>query len=61
MSRMAKGQRAVQRERLSDKVAELQASTGAPTTGTSADGGNDTLSDYTAIEFLERVVRDAEE
>jgi len=61
MSRMAKGQRAVQRERLSDKVAELQATTGATTTGTSADGGNDTISDYTAIEFLERVVRDAEE
>jgi len=40
MSRMAKGQRAVQRERLSEKVAELQASTGATTTGTSADGGD---------------------
>lgn len=64
MSRMAKGQKAVQRERLSDKVAELQdvtPSQGPTTTGTSADGGNDTVSDYTAIEFLERVVRDAEE
>jgi len=62
MSRMAKGQRAVQRERLSETVAELQASTGATTTGTSGGpSGGDTLSDYTAIEFLERVVRDAEE
>lgn len=62
MSRMAKGQKAVQRERLSSKVAELQASTGATTTGTAGGpSGGDTLSDYTAIEFLERVVRDAEE
>jgi len=62
MSRMAKGQRAVQRERLSDKVAELQdvdAGDGATTTGTSS--GGTTISDFTAIEFLERVVRDAEE
>ena len=62
MSRMAKGQKAVQRERLSDKVAELQdvdAGDGATTTGTSS--GGTTISDFTAIEFLERVVRDAEE
>lgn len=62
MSRMARGQKAVQRERLSEKVAELQASTGATTTGTTSPaGGSDDLSEYTAIEFLERVVRDAEE
>jgi len=63
MSRMAKGQRAVQRERLSDKVAELQASTGTTATDTSQTGPatGETISDYTAIEFLERVVRDAEE
>jgi len=62
MTRRAKGQRAVQRERLSDKVAELAASTGATTSGTTAGpSAGDTLSDYTAIEFLERVVRDAEE
>lgn len=62
MSRMAKGQRAVQRERLSEKVAELQASTGPTETGTvSPVGSGDSLSEYTAIEFLERVVRDAEE
>jgi N4-gp56 family major capsid protein len=62
MTRMAKGQKAVQRERLSDKVAELQASSGATTTGTTSPvGSGDSLSEYTAIEFLERVVRDAEE
>jgi len=63
MSRMAKGQRAVQRERLSEKVAELQASTGTTATDTGQTGpaSGEDLSDYTAIEFLERVVRDAEE
>lgn len=62
MSRMAKGQRAVERERLSEKVAELQASTGTTATDTTSPaGGGDNLSEYTAIEFLERVVRDAEE
>lgn len=62
MVKAAKGQRAVQREKLSDKVAELAASTGATTTGTTSPaGGEDNLSEYTAIEFLERVIRDAEE
>lgn len=57
-----KGKRATNRERLSETVAELAASEGPTTTGTSAGpAGGDTLSDYTAIEFLERVVRDAEE
>ena len=65
MSRMAKGQRAVQRERLSDKMAELQdVSPGTGTTATDTaqqNSGTTPISDYTAIEFLERVVRDAEE
>ena len=65
MSRMAKGQRAVQRERLSDKMAELQdVSPGTGTTATDTaqqNSGTSPISDYTAIEFLERVVRDAEE
>jgi N4-gp56 family major capsid protein len=60
MTRLGKGQKAVNRERLSDKVAELAASTGATETGTTQNSG-DNLSDFTAIEFLERVVRDAEE
>jgi len=59
MVKVGKGQKAVQRERLSEKVAELQASTGATTTSTST--GGTTIEDFTAIEFLERVVRDAEE
>jgi len=60
MSRMAKGKKAVERERLSEKVAELQATSG-PTTSNTSTAGGDNLSDFTAIEFLERVIRDAEE
>jgi len=62
MTRMAKGQKAVQRERLSEKVAELQATVGTTDSATTGGpAGGDTIDDYTAIEFLERVVRDAEE
>jgi N4-gp56 family major capsid protein len=60
MTRMAKGKKAKDRQRLSEKVAELQATGGATTTGTTTNAG-DNLSDFTAIEFLERVIRDAEE
>jgi len=60
MTKMAKGKKAVERDRLSEKVSELAATSGATETTTSTAGG-DNISDYTTIEFLERVVRDAEE
>jgi N4-gp56 family major capsid protein len=60
MTKMASGKRAKDRQRLSDKVAELQATSGPTTRSTNTNAGDD-LSDFTAIEFLERVIRDAEE
>lgn len=58
MAVKATRQESTERKRIS---AELAASTGPTTSGTSSPDAAQDLGDFTATEFLERVVRDAEE